>query len=221
MPDQAQVALRFALGGRDHPVRVVAPGEAVRVRRLWTAAMFVYVPLWPRSGVTFDPRTMIVDADAFVAALAKLEPSLRALGPGRGTRRLYLARHASQHRAMINKDEVDAWFAAHGFESVDFGALSFEDQLRSVRDAEVIVGPNGAALVNSLFAGPGTAIGILDNRFVDDNEWYDAVSSALGQRLAILVGDTVDVDPVYEFNANYRIDVARLPAFLDHLLARR
>lgn len=221
MPAQALVALRFALDGRPHPLRIVEPGEAVRVRRLWTAAMYLYLPLWPRSGVEYAPRTMSVDPDAFVAALSPWERPLRALGPGRGTRRLYLARHASQHRAMANKDEVDAWFAAQGFESVDFGAHSFEDQLRMVRDAEMIVGPNGAALVNSFFAGPGTAIGILDNRFVEDNEWYDAVSTALGQNLSFLVGETIDADPVYEFNANYRIDVGRLPAFLDHLLGGR
>jgi len=44
------------------------------------------------------------------------------------------------------------------------------------------------------------------------------VCDALGQRLSFLVGETVDADPMYEFNANYRIDPERLPAWLDHLL---
>ena len=218
MPPQAMVALRFLIGDA-HPVRVLAAGEAVRVTRLWTGAMFTYLPLWPLAGAAYPARTMVMDADAFVAQLHRMEPALSRLGRGDGPRRLYLARGASQHRGMVNKPEVDAWFAAHGFETLDFGALPYEDQLRSVRDAEIIVGPNGAALVNSLFAGPGTRIGILDNHFIEDNEWYAAVSERLGQRLSFLVGEVVDADPVYEFNANYRIDVERLPAFLAHLAA--
>ncbi len=216
MPEQAMVALRFLIGDR-HRVRVLAPGEAVRVKRLWTCAMFAYIPLWPLAGVAYPPRTMVMDADAFVARIARMGPALQRLHEGRGTRRLYLQRGASQHRGMVNKTEVDAWFAANGFEMVDFGAHAYEDQLRLVREAAIIVGPNGAALINSLFAGPGTGIGIMDNTFLDDNEWYAAVSGHLGQRLSFLVGDVVDADPLYEFNANYRIDLDLLPAFVAHL----
>ena len=218
MPAQAMVALRFLIGDR-HPVRALGPGEAVRVAQLWTGAMFTYMPLWPAAGVAYPPRTMVMDAEALVAQLARMEPLLQPLGTGRGPRRLYLARAQSQHRGMVNKPEVDAWFAANGFEIVDFGAVPYEDQLRMVRDADIIVGPNGAAMVNSLFAGSDTSIGILDNKFIEDNEWYAAVSAGLGQRLSFLVGETVNADPVHEFNANYRIDTAILPAFLAGLAA--
>lgn len=220
MPSQAMVALRFLIGDQ-HPVRELSSGEAVRVKRLWTGAMFTYMPLWPLAGVTYPPRTMVMDADAFVAQIARMEPALERLRTGTGLKRLYLARAGSQHRGMVNKPDVDAWFVANGFEMVDFGSYAYEEQLRMVRDADVIVGPNGAALVNSLFAGPATSIGILDNSFIEDNEWYAAVSEGLGQRLAFLVGDVVDADPMYEFNANYRIDIDALPAFLAHLVAER
>lgn len=220
MPPQAMVALRFLIGDQ-HPVRELWPGEAVRVKRLWTGAMFTYMPLWPLAGVAYPPRTMVMDADAFVAQIARMEPALERLRTGGGLKRLYLARGSAQHRGMVNKLEVDAWFVANGFEMVDFGAYAYEEQLRMVRDADVIVGPNGAALVNSLFAGSATSIGILDNSFIEDNEWYAAVSEGLGQRLAFLVGDVVNADPMYEFNANYRIDIDALPAFLAHLVAER
>lgn len=218
MPPQAIVALRFLIGDQ-HPVRTLSPGEAITVKRLWTGAMFTYMPLWPLAGVAYPPRTMVMDADAFVAQIARMEPALARLRTGGGSKRLYLARGDSQHRGMVNKPEVDAWFIANSFEMVDFGAYAYEEQLRMVRDADVIVGPNGAALVNSLFAGSATSIGILDNSFIEDNEWYAAVSEGLGQRLAFLVGDVVDADPMYEFNANYRIDIDALPAFLAHLVA--
>jgi len=220
MPAQAMVALRFLIGD-EHPVRAVAPGEAVRVKRLWTGSTFTFMPLWPQAGVVYPTRTLVIDADAFVAQIARMEPALARLRTGQGAKRLYLARSASQHRGMVNKSEVDAWFADNGFEMVDFGAYAYEEQLRMVRDADIIVGPNGAALINSLFAGAGTSIGILDNSFIEDNEWYAAVSERLGQRLSFLVGEVVDADPVYEFNANYRIDIDALPAFLAHLAAGR
>lgn len=219
MPPQAMAALRFLIGDR-HSVRALSPGEAVKVKRLWTGAMFTYMPLWPLAGAAYPPRTMVMDADAFVAQISRMEPALKRLHTGGGPKRLYLSRGSSQHRGMVNKLEVDAWFVANGFEMVDFGAFIYEDQLRMVRDADIIVGPNGAALVNSLFAGSGTSIGILDNSFIEDNEWYAAVTEGLGQRLAFLVGDVIDADPIYEFNANYRIDIEVLPAFLAHLLGR-
>ena len=216
MPAQNLVALRFMVGDR-HPLHVVPTGESVRVRRLWTAAMFTYIPVWPLPGVAYATRTMVIDAPAFAAPLRRLEPVLAPLRTGAGPRRLYLSRKPSQHRGMRNHVEVEAWFAANGFRLVDFAGFAFEEQLQLVRDADVIVGPNGAALVNGLFAGAGTAIGILDNTFVEDNEWYAAVCDALGQRLSFLVGRDVDADPLYEFNANYEIDLARLPAWLEHL----
>ena len=217
MPAQNLVALRFMVGDR-HPVQVLPAGESIRVRRLWTAAMFTYVPLWPLPGVAYDTRTMVVDAPAFAAQMQRFEPVLAPLRTATGARRLYLSRKPSQHRGMQNYAEVEAWFAAHGFRLADFGEFTFAEQMQLVRDADVIVGPNGAALVNAQLAGPGTSIGILDNRFIDDNEWYAAVCAALGQRLSFLVGQTVDADPMYEFNANYVVDVARLPAWLEHLL---
>jgi capsular polysaccharide biosynthesis protein len=218
MPAQNLVALRFMVGER-HPLHVVPAGEAVRVRRLWTAAMFTYIPLWPMPGVAYATRTMVIDAPAFAAQVQRLEPALAPLRTGTGARRLYLARKPSQHRGMDNAAQVEAWFVAHGFRSVDFAEFAFEEQLRLVRDADVIVGPNGAALVNGLFAGAGTAIGILDNSFVEDNEWYAAVCASLGQRLSFLVGEVLAADPVYEYNANYRIDLDALPGWLEHLLA--
>ncbi|MGH8028831.1 MAG: glycosyltransferase family 61 protein, partial [Arenimonas sp.] len=220
MPAQSVLALRRFVGDA-HPVHVLPACAAVRVRRLWTASMFAYVPLWPLPGIEYPPRTMVIDADAFAGPLRKLEPLIASLANGTGARRLYLARKASQHRGMQNQAEVEAWVVGQGFRLVDFGGFTFEEQLAMVRDAEVIVGPNGAALVDSLYAGPDTAIGILDNTFIEDNEWYAAVCTALGQRLSLLVGEVVDVDPMYEFNANYRIDVARLPAFLEQLLEVR
>jgi hypothetical protein len=82
----------------------------------------------------------------------------------------------------------------------------------------VIVGPNGAALINSIFARPGTRIGVLDNPY-DDNETYPEVCRALGQRLLFLTGEVVDRDPTYIFNSSYRIPVEYLPAYLESLLA--
>lgn len=218
MPAQSVQALRLFLGP-DHPVQVLQSGEAVRVRRLWTCSMFMYLPLWPLPGVSYAPRTMFMDTRAFVARIGMLEPVLGQIEPRSGSKRIYLGRRTSQHRGMTNQLEVEDWFRTHGFELIDPGRFEFAEQLAIVRGAEVIVGPNGAALVNSLFAGAGTSIGVLDNHFIEDNEWYADVCHALGQQLSFLVGEAVNFDPQYEFNADYRIPVERLPAFLDHLLA--
>lgn len=218
MPPQHVQALRHVVGA-ERGILVLAAGEAVRVERLWTCSMVMYMPLWPMPGASYAPQTLYLDTEAFVARLARIRPPPGASGTASRGKRLYLTRNRRQHRRIENQVEVEAWFAANGFEIVDFGALTFPEQLEAVRDASVIVGPDGAALMNSLFAPEGARIGILDNHFIDDNEWYADICARLGQRLGYLVGEVVDADARYEFNANYHIPVEALPGFLDHLLS--
>jgi capsular polysaccharide biosynthesis protein len=83
--------------------------------------------------------------DAVLAADISKEPSLG--------RRLWLDRgqHVTQKREVINPREVQACVGRHGFITVDMGALSVRAQLAAIRNAEVIGGPHGSALIHSIF----------------------------------------------------------------------
>ncbi len=219
MPPQNFEALRLFLGP-EHPISVVGRGEAVRVERLWTCSTLVYVPLAQMWGTVAEHSPMVGDGALLAEYAARVLPALDPPDSEPAPARIYLARKDSQHRHLENRHAVEGWFAAQGFEIVDFGGLSFSEQLRLVRGAEVIVGPDGSSLMMTMLAGPGTRIGVLDNPYLEDNEWYGLVCEELGQPLLYMIGDVVREDPNYRFRSSYEIDVNELPAFQEALLAR-
>jgi capsular polysaccharide biosynthesis protein len=218
MPPQFLEALHL-FAGREGPIVVLKRGEAVRVERLWTSAMPINLPHWPSAGEVPPGALTVLDADAFAQQLHKLDPQLDRLGGGGGAKRVYLRRPAERFRGIVNNEKVEDWFAEQGFELVEMSDLGFLDQVSLIRGAEVVVGPNGSALTNTLLARRGTRVGVLDNRYVEDNHWYAAMCEALEQPLGYLLGEVVADDERYSWNASYRIDVAMLPAFLDSLLS--
>jgi hypothetical protein len=219
MPPQNLEALRVLLGDH-HPVHVLPRGTSVRVRELWVCSTPVYVPLAAAWGAEPAPDLMACDGVPFAEHLIALRPRLEALAePASRPRRLFLTRKDGQHRRLVNRAEVEQWFVAQGFEVYDFAEHSFRQQLELVRSAEAIVGPDGSSFMTTFYARAGTRIGILDNPYLEDNEWYVNVSEALGQRLLYFVGDVVEPDASYRFRAGYRVDVGALPGFLDELMA--
>jgi hypothetical protein len=226
MPRQHREALKLFVGD-DHPVVVLDARDAVRVEELWVCSAIAYLPIGPKPGhapdvdVVTRPDSLIIDADAFAELLAVIQPTLAGFGHGAGPKRIYLARTDRQHRQIVNRLEVEEWFAAHGFAIVNFGDIEFREQLELVRGADVIVGPDGSSTFTTFFARPGTRIGLLANAFAEDNEWYALVCEALDQQLLILTGEVVEENPDYRDFSSYRIDVGRLAEFVDDLSSDR
>lgn len=78
--------------------------------------------------------------------------------PRTGGRRLYFSRRGHSMRVMINEGALEDALRARGFEIVKPERLSAAAQVQMMREADVVVGPTGAALTNALFAGAGTRI---------------------------------------------------------------
>lgn len=82
------------------------------------------------------------------------EPAPPGGGPSDAPRRVYLSR-GSNSRRPLDEAAVSAALAALGFVTVDC------DETRGsamVASADVVVGPNGAALANTMFCRPGTTL---------------------------------------------------------------
>lgn len=208
------------LVGREQPVIVLKRGEAVRVKKLWTCSMFVYFPLgpkpgeWDRAGVSQS-----IDGQAFADLIRALGPALRAIPQPSGPKRIYLTRKDSQHRRLVNRVEVEAWFSGQGFEIFDPAELSFATQLALVRGADLIVGPDGSGLWSAFLACPGSAVGYLNNPYLEDHWWIAALCQSLGLHLSILTGEVVRQAEDYREFSDYRIHVNALPGFLEGLLS--
>ncbi len=82
----------------------------------------------------------------------------RVPGGGASPRRIYLDRHGSPLRRLVDEDAVVAGLEPLGFVPVRPERLSAADQLRLFRSAEMIVAPHGAALTNLGFCRPGCRV---------------------------------------------------------------
>ena len=215
MPRQHREAIEL-FAERGQPIVVLRRGEAVKVTELWACSMITNISLAPRPGSDDAVPLLAVDGEGFASLIDKIGPTLAAVKPAEH-KRIYLTRKESQLRRLVNSGEVEAWFAARGFEIFDLEELSFAEQIALARGAQLIAGPDGSSMQISFFAGPGTRIGILNNPYLDDHRFYALACEHLGQRGLILTGEVAWEHPGYKKFSDYRIDVAALPAFLDAL----
>jgi capsular polysaccharide biosynthesis protein len=69
-------------------------------------------------------------------------------------KRIFLARHGG--RRTYNQDEIFKIFEIHGFTKVFMEKLSLKDQIKLIRNTEMMAGPSGAAWTNIIFCSEGT-----------------------------------------------------------------
>jgi hypothetical protein len=74
------------------------------------------------------------------------------------TRRLYVGRRDASFRRVTNENELMPLLQKHGFEEVAMSRMSVAEQAKLFSEAEVIVGPNGSALANLVFAHPSCRV---------------------------------------------------------------
>jgi capsular polysaccharide biosynthesis protein len=211
MPAQMRQSLTAFLGD-EHPVVVLAPGASVRVARLWVCPTIAYWPGIERLGTPTWPEQELSDVAALAPLVERANTRLRHLEEPRAGRRVLLARSDAR---LVNRAEVHDSFRNQGFDIVDPATLSFDEQVRSIRSADVIVTEDGSARYGLLFARPRARIGVLSVSG-HEYEWLGAMLRELGHRLLLLAGAPVG-DARNPTWSDYRIDVERLPAFIAEL----
>jgi len=109
-------------------------------------------------------------------------------------RRLYLGRRDAAHRRVLNEDALLTLLKAHGVEEVSMSGLTIADQARLLSDASVVIGPNGSALANLIFAQPSCrVIEFFAPAWVVPYNWM--IASHLGCDVTVLVGKGPRPDP--------------------------
>lgn len=73
-------------------------------------------------------------------------------------RRLLVSRGDATKRRISNEPTLLAALERHGFERLVPGSLTFDEQVATFADAEIIVAPHGAGLANLLFVSPPGAV---------------------------------------------------------------
>ncbi|WP_195155746.1 DUF563 domain-containing protein [Halorubrum sp. AJ67] len=72
--------------------------------------------------------------------------------------RIYVSRSDADRRRVLNEEEVMACLSQYGFDKFVPGNHTVRDQIRTMKNAEVVVGPHGAGLTNILHCPEDTNI---------------------------------------------------------------
>jgi len=113
-----------------------------------------------------------------------------AMAPRSRGRRLFLSRADARQRRLVDEDGVFARLAPLGFERIAAGSLSFEQQVRLFSEADIVVGPHGAALTNIVFAPPTATVVELRARYRSPL-FFEELARVRGLEYRTVVGDTV------------------------------
>lgn len=72
--------------------------------------------------------------------------------------RIYVSREDADRRRVVNEREVTELLEQYGFTKFTPGEHSIREQIRTLSNAEVVVGPHGAGLTNLLHCPEGTKV---------------------------------------------------------------
>ena len=105
------------------------------------------------------------------------------------TRRVFLRRN-SGHRGLGNESELASIARRYGFEQVDPGALTWQQQLELFESTSLLVGASGAVMADYLFMSPGSRILALTSSALRDFVLPAALAEVAGVEFSYLIGPT-------------------------------
>lgn len=77
--------------------------------------------------------------------------------------RIYISRRDADRRQVKNESEIRSVLSEFGFETYVPGKLSYSDQVSLFSNANIIVGPHGAGMMNALYSENGTLIELMSD----------------------------------------------------------
>ena len=174
-----------------------------RGKRPWRVERLVHVP--PVAMTGDHTRESLMSLRESVFRHTRFEPVSKT------ARRIYVARRQGLERSVVNEAELLPALQERGFEVVRCESLSFADQVKLFRDAEVVVGPHGGGFANLLWCEAGTKVfEIFGTSSVRRCYW--SICNALGLRHYCAVAGEVG-------NLELRVDPSSFAAALDTVLA--
>jgi capsular polysaccharide biosynthesis protein len=140
-----------------------------------------------------------------------------------GPERIYVSRKGlAQNRRLINENDLLRTIQGLGFQVVKPECLSLADQIRTFKDAKVVLGAFGAGLTNMLFSRAPSMILELQDPIFAPRYWYWKMASILGHEWCCCVGQS---ERMRNFSwaadwpsATFSVDEKELAAFLESAL---
>ena len=132
-------------------------------------------------------------------------------------RRIYAARAAGFPRNLLNEPEVEEWLRQEGFEKVYFEQLSLQEQVRLMRETEVLLAVHGANMTNILFLPSTSKVIEIHNKEYSD-PCYLRLASCL--RLEFYICPCTGIDARLGNQSDVVVDMALLQRVTNLALAK-
>ena len=187
----------------------------VHVKRLWCAPNLSYIPIYLKTLDSMWPTYEVPPPDRFAAVFREImRRTNSALGSEGGSERIYLARKPHQLKKLVNYETIEQQAKQQGFQVIYPQDISFADQLRLVRGARFIVGPEGSAILLGFLARPGTRLCILSSTHMFNAASYTCLLDEIGVDVTIFTGEVTNENETYAHFADYKIPEDRFQQFL-------
>ena len=155
-------ALNF-LDDFGHPIVILKPNESYVVKKLHYFSPITFSGVYP---LPYNERVntgnlLKYAKDKNVISFLRhrgLKYAENTSSPVGG--KLFIRRNGVQNR-LINEDNISSIAKKYGFELFNPGNYSLKQQIAAFRDADIIIGDEGAAFTNSVFASPNAIIAII------------------------------------------------------------
>lgn len=120
-------------------------------------------------------------------------------------------------RRNYNQDEVYECLSRHGFVKIFMEDLSFVEQVRTVYNAQIIVGPTGAAWTNLIFCRPGTKALCWMAEEIGDFSAFSTIAWLYDVDLRYITykADVIYVSDLYQ--KDYKIDVCEIEKHIQEI----
>ncbi|WP_342075976.1 glycosyltransferase family 61 protein [Yoonia sp. SS1-5] len=133
-------------------------------------------------------------------------------------KRIMISRARAKQRTISNLADWMPFFAGHGFEEVAMEDHSVADQIRLIRNAQIVLGPHGAGMAHLAFAGPDTTfIELTTRQFVKRGANNFAPIAELNAVPYHLVCCNEDGDPTTKMVGNNGNDLLLTDAAIAHI----
>jgi hypothetical protein len=109
--------------------------------------------------------------------------------------RIYVSRESATERRVRNRNDLEEVLSEYGFASISPADYSVAEQVSMFAEAEAVVGPTGAGLVNAIF-GEDLSLVVLFGS--DTHPVYYAIGELLGFDTGVVQCEPVDCDLVVE-----------------------
>jgi hypothetical protein len=134
-------------------------------------------------------------------------------------KRIYVSRKSAATRQLVNEEELlsmlESEFALHPILNEDYTII---DQVAIYRDTDIVMGPHGAGLTNTLFAKSPSLLAEMFSQV--QQPFYQTLAQAMGIRYLGVPGTPArpNNDPTRADNAPFRVDVAGVREALGKML---